>query len=155
MYTSCMLWDTMILKVYPTLAKAEITSQFNIFRDTFPHVSLTGNVETITRASAPRNSRNNTPGSFRKSSRPKLRSNSRYIEGPYDLEEMAVSLDDDGKTDVPVSRLDIAELMSFQNIAEMNRHLASHHDVTQFCENINTMILVFGLSSLELGECAI
>ena len=155
MYTSCMLWDTMILKVYPMLAKAEITRQFNIFRDTFPHVSLTSNVETTTRVSAPRNSRNNTPGSFRKSSRPKLRSDSRYIEGPHDLEGMSVSLDDDAKADVPVSRLDIAKLMSFQNITEMNGHLASHHDVTQFCENINTIILVFGLSSLELGECVI
>ena len=55
-----------------------------------------------------------------------------------------MSLDDDAKADVPVSRLDIAKLMSFQNITEMNRHLASHHDVTQFCENINTIILVFG-----------
>ena len=33
MLTSCMLWDALIMNIYPSLAKAEIALQFDRFRD--------------------------------------------------------------------------------------------------------------------------
>ena len=137
MLTSCMLWDALILKIYPTLAKTDIRHQFRRFRTE----GLLGDFEL---PSAPAS---NAPRVLSAVASPPTEE----VVGTSLNGHIDASRDEESPGPAPstTSLQETLNALSFNGIMEMNQRLADHENVTQALETFNTVILVYGLSNAD------